>query len=228
MNGYRKIWEKAYGEIPTDEQGRKYEIHHIDGNRSNNKLSNLMCVSIEEHYRIHLEQGDYGAAFRIAERLNIDPATKSWLASEANKRRLEKGDHPFLDPAVREKGQKSVEEKIKRGIHALQNPEIIKRAVEAKREKYTSKDLADFAKKGWERWKEKGIDTRERTVKGSVAGAAKTKSTKWYHKLTGEQLRTTEDDPRLLEGWIKGRFNGKELSNRANLIKFIKSQQNKK
>jgi hypothetical protein len=53
---YRKIWEQANGTIPTDELGRSYEIHHIDGNRKNNCLSNLMCVSLEEHYDIHAKQ----------------------------------------------------------------------------------------------------------------------------------------------------------------------------
>lgn len=57
-NYYRKIWEDAYGPIPKDDQGRSYEIHHIDGNRNNNELSNLMCVSIEDHIKIHTNQGD--------------------------------------------------------------------------------------------------------------------------------------------------------------------------
>lgn len=69
---YRKIWENVNGPIPKDELGRSYEIHHIDGNRKNNDISNLMCVSIEEHYKIHLNQQDYEAACMIAERLNLE------------------------------------------------------------------------------------------------------------------------------------------------------------
>jgi len=61
--GYRKIWSKIYGEIPKDELGRSYEIHHIDGNRNNNSIENLTCVSIKEHYEIHkkqyIENGNY-------------------------------------------------------------------------------------------------------------------------------------------------------------------------
>jgi hypothetical protein len=68
---YRKLWENNHGPIPKDELGRSYEIHHIDGNRKNNNLSNLMCVSIEDHYRIHLDQKDYEAACMIAERLHF-------------------------------------------------------------------------------------------------------------------------------------------------------------
>lgn len=70
-NYYRKIWEEAYGPIPKDEFGRSYEIHHIDGNHDNNELSNLACVSIEEHINIHLKQGDLGAVQLITKRLNL-------------------------------------------------------------------------------------------------------------------------------------------------------------
>jgi hypothetical protein len=71
MTNYRKIWENANGPIPKDELGRSYEIHHIDKNRKNNDISNLMCVSIEEHYKIHLNQKDYAAACMVAERLDL-------------------------------------------------------------------------------------------------------------------------------------------------------------
>jgi hypothetical protein len=74
---YRKIWSKSYGEIPKDEFGRSYEIHHIDGNRKNNSIENLLCVSIQEHFEIHknqyLKNGDYkdlAAARYLAGKLN--------------------------------------------------------------------------------------------------------------------------------------------------------------
>ena len=38
---YRKIWEQHFGPIPRDQDGRSYEIHHIDGNRSNNNIEKL-------------------------------------------------------------------------------------------------------------------------------------------------------------------------------------------
>ena len=224
MKNYRKIWEKANGTIPVDEFGRKYEIHHIDGNRHNNELSNLICISIQEHYQLHLDRGDYGAAHRIAQRMGVDPQTKSELASAANKQRLSSGNHPFLDKEVRQKAAASIAQKVKQGLQGLQNVDINKKAIKAKKEKYTSSDLAEFAKKGWDRWKEKGFDPKKRTAQGSAIGAAKIKNTKWYHKPTGEQLRTHPNDPRLVDGWIQGRFNGKELSSRANLSKLNKKQ----
>ncbi len=223
MKNYRKVWEKANGPIPIDELGRRYEIHHLDGNRNNNTLSNLVCISIQEHYQLHLGKGDYAAAYRIAQRMGMSSQVKSELASAANKRRLEESTHPFLDPVVRKKAAAKVAKRIKQGIQGLQDPVINHKAVQAKKQKYTSADLAEFAKKGWDKWKEKGLESTQRTSQGSIAGAKKTKGTKWYHKPTGEQLRTTSDDPRLTDEWIKGRFNGKELSTRANLSKLNKN-----
>ena len=60
LSVYRKVWITANGEIPFDDDGRTYHIHHVDGNRSNNDLSNLRCVSIMDHYRIHERQCDWG------------------------------------------------------------------------------------------------------------------------------------------------------------------------
>lgn len=68
---YRKIWEKHYGPIPKEPNGRSYEIHHKDGNRKNNNIENLSCITIKEHYDIHYNQGDYGACVMIAKRMNL-------------------------------------------------------------------------------------------------------------------------------------------------------------
>ena len=87
-SNYRKIYEQHYGPIPKDEDGRSYEIHHIDGDHKNNEPSNLKCVTIKEHYDIHYSQGDWGACARIAQRMNADPKQLSELAKLHNKQRL--------------------------------------------------------------------------------------------------------------------------------------------
>ena len=96
---YRKVWEDHHGPIPKDSNGVSYEIHHIDGDPSNNSIENLACVSIEEHYNIHYEQKDYGAAFLIAGRMNRTPDEISEIASKAGKASAEKmlknGTHNF-------------------------------------------------------------------------------------------------------------------------------------
>jgi hypothetical protein len=226
---YRRVWEKHNGPIPRDEKGRSFEIHHINGNREDNRIENLICISVEEHYKIHLEQGDFGAAFRIAQRMEIDPEIKSNLMSQANKIRLEKGDHPFLRADVRAKAQERLVKKIQDKTQGFQNKEVIQKAVLAKKQKYTSEDLSEQVKKGWAHWREKNLDISTRTSQGSKAGADKTRGTGWYHKSTGENLRTHSDDPRILaEGWIKGRFNGKKLSANANYHKLSKTKQTDK
>ena len=45
---YRKIYESHYGKIPNG-----HHIHHMDGNPFNHDISNLQCVSPEEHAEIH-------------------------------------------------------------------------------------------------------------------------------------------------------------------------------
>lgn len=82
---HREVWKKHFGEIPKDIEGRTYEIHHKDGNRKNNSIENLLCVSIKEHYDLHNNQGDYGAAMLIAKRMGYPPNHLSEL--QKNKKR---------------------------------------------------------------------------------------------------------------------------------------------
>ena len=42
------IWLSVFGSVPDG-----YEIHHIDGDAKNNKISNLMLVTREQHHKIH-------------------------------------------------------------------------------------------------------------------------------------------------------------------------------
>jgi len=78
---YRKIYENNKGKIP-----KGYEIHHIDGNRNNNDISNLISISIQEHYDIHKKQGDWGACRKILKRMNMSEEEKSKLSSEFSTR----------------------------------------------------------------------------------------------------------------------------------------------
>lgn len=45
----RKAWEEYWGE----KRPEGYYVHHVDGDRSNNEISNLALVTIANHYRIH-------------------------------------------------------------------------------------------------------------------------------------------------------------------------------
>jgi len=103
MTIYRKIYEQNFGPIPKEPNGRTYEIHHIDGNHSNNEPSNLKAVTIQEHYNIHYAQGDWGACFKIAKRMEMPPSVKSELARLAANKRLMEGIHNFQDKAFHQK-----------------------------------------------------------------------------------------------------------------------------
>lgn len=70
---HRKVWVEAHGPIPKDENGRSFEIHHINGNHQDNRLENLECLRIEEHFQRHLENGDFGACVLIGKRMSMSP-----------------------------------------------------------------------------------------------------------------------------------------------------------
>lgn len=43
-------------EIPKDEKGNPYHVHHIDGNKQNNSIYNLELLSPSEHNKKHPNQ----------------------------------------------------------------------------------------------------------------------------------------------------------------------------
>lgn len=47
---HQMVWITERGAIP-----RGYEIHHIDFNRENNDISNLVCIPKEEHRKLHAD-----------------------------------------------------------------------------------------------------------------------------------------------------------------------------
>lgn len=107
---YRKIYEKHYGPIPKEPNGRSYVIHHINGDHSDNRIENLKAVTIQEHYNIHYSQGDWHAAKLIAANIGLNPEKQSELAKNVNKKRVEEGTHNFLGPENNIRN-------IKNGVH---------------------------------------------------------------------------------------------------------------
>jgi hypothetical protein len=92
----RKIYEQYNGIIPTDTTGRRYEIHHLDGDHDNNDISNLVAVTIQEHYDLHYQQEDWGACYAIGVRMKMDPVQLSKLSSDTQNRRVAEGTHHFV------------------------------------------------------------------------------------------------------------------------------------
>lgn len=109
---YRRIYEIHYGSIPKESDGRSYEIHHIDGDHSNNDPLNLKAVTIQEHYDIHYAQEDWYACLKIAAKMKLSPKELSAVARKNNKKMLDEGIHPLQK---RSDGTSHVTDRIKNG-----------------------------------------------------------------------------------------------------------------
>ena len=115
---YRKIYETHYGSIPKDDLNRPYHIHHINGDRTDNRPENLKCVSVEEHYNIHLTQGDYAAALRLAKMLDKTVEELSKISSENQLKKVNEGTHVFLNSELQsELGKRSFKKQKEAGTH---------------------------------------------------------------------------------------------------------------
>jgi hypothetical protein len=72
------------------------EIHHINGNREDNRIENLKAVTIEEHFDIHYLQNDYAACQAIMMRIkNVDKDIFGKITSSSQKKLLQEGRHNF-------------------------------------------------------------------------------------------------------------------------------------
>jgi hypothetical protein len=123
---YRQIYKKHIGPIPSESNGRTYEIHHIDGNHNNNNPSNLKAVTVKEHYDIHYAQGDYNACVLMSFRMNLEPEELSALRSKAAYTRVENGTYPWTD---KEKMKKQNQKRTAEGKNAFSNPDIVKQQI---------------------------------------------------------------------------------------------------
>lgn len=78
---HQYVWERENGKIP-----RGYEIHHIDRDKDNNDISNLMLVAVSEHKAIHKEflWKDNELLERMRKNLeeNARPKASKWHGSE--------------------------------------------------------------------------------------------------------------------------------------------------
>lgn len=121
-NNYRKIYENHYGPIPIDEQsGRKFDIHHKDGNHFNNDPANLIALSRKDHYLVHYDRGDYDACLRMSGGLLLDRSEIDQLV------------HDIWTPERRAKMSRLQKERMKDPayVQSLITPERRKKAREA-------------------------------------------------------------------------------------------------
>lgn len=118
---YRKIYEQHHGPIPIDADGRSYEIHHIDGDSTNNDPENLTAITIQEHYDIHYAQEDWYACLRIGAKMMMSPVELSEMARKNNQKMLDAGAHPLQK---RPDGSSLATDRIKNGTwHMARRPD---------------------------------------------------------------------------------------------------------
>lgn len=83
---HRELWEEHHGPIPPG-----HNIHHIDGNKSNNTIENLECLSVAEHMRMHRLKDD--AEGRLA---NFRKKGLWLIRTESGRRKRREGYRKFL------------------------------------------------------------------------------------------------------------------------------------
>jgi len=167
---YRKIWEQSFGPIPKDEQGRSYEIHHIDSDKNNNNISNLMCISIDEHYKIHLDQGDYFSARLIASRMNLsdnelnDLKVKMSVASKGKPKR--KVNCIYCDSLISVNGinvhQRTCIKNENR--YSIPNPKISE-AIKGKNKSFSNRNYKTSCSERNEKIRKKLLGTKQPIIK---------------------------------------------------------------
>jgi len=118
---YRRIYEKYHGPIPIDELGRSYDIHHIDGDKNNNDPSNLIAVSIQDHYEIHLRQEDWFACFNLAKRLSLTANEISEIAKNAVKTSIEEGTNVLVGGRWHKENIDLLREKVREQVRTGQH-----------------------------------------------------------------------------------------------------------
>jgi hypothetical protein len=133
---YRKLWESIHGIIPKDSSGRTFDIHHIDGNRKNNSIDNLICLSLEDHYKIHLKQfeetkseKEFRSLIFLSSRINksVNNLT-GWTVSQETKDKIrntlkgkKRPDEVVKKFQEKLKGYKWTEEQVNSRIEGLKN-----------------------------------------------------------------------------------------------------------
>lgn len=202
---YIKIYKQHYGEIPKDSQGRSYDIHHIDGDYTNNDISNLIALSIEEHYNLHKTQEDWGAVWALAKRLDVGQQEKSEAARNSNLARAKAGTHWSQVSSKNgthhfnnlEWQRKMTAIKLSKGTHASQQTWTCEKCGK------TGKNMVNYC----------------RYHSDNCGKESKSKGKTWVNNgKDSKMVDISQLDMLLLEGWVLGRGANEVTSRRLNSL----------
>ena len=79
---HRYVWEKEVGPIP-----KGFHVHHINGNKSDNRIENLSIMTATGHERLHNQEQDRKEKARERMKRIVMPAAIEWHKSEDGRKR---------------------------------------------------------------------------------------------------------------------------------------------
>jgi hypothetical protein len=220
-NTHRTIYKKHYGPIPTDTDGRTYDIHHIDGDHSNNDPYNLIAVTLQEHYDIHYLQDDWPACHTIALRMKISTEIISELARKSSLKRVKEGTHHFLGGEIQRR-------KIREGSHQFLNSEYQRKNALKKVEEGThpfldKKAASARARKRVEDGTHHFIGLNDRRIKEGTHNFSRENNPRFDHKLYSFHHKETNEGVLMTGLDFSKKFNLSNSSIRRMINGFNKS-----
>lgn len=221
---YNQIIERAKNRILISYK----ETHHIIPRCMNgtDKKENLVNLTAREHFICHLlltriHPNHKGLRLAIWHMCNAKrsyqgrykPNSRLYEMIRTEYREHIKGEnHPAY-------GRKNSDEvKLKMSKIAKERFKDSSGTFKGKLHSQETKNRLSEIGKNW-----KPSDYQKQKIKERLHG------TKWFHTPDGTNFRTNPNDPKIVEeGWLKGRFNGKTISDNANKMKDKKYEGTKR
>lgn len=142
---YRNIYKQHHGSIPREENGRSYEIHHIDGDHTNNNINNLVAVTLQEHYDIHYANGDFRACQLMSAKLNKAPEEIKELHKLSIRKMIDDKTFNFCDGDIARRLNKRL---LDDGTHIFQvnnpGPAVTKKRIEERTHNWVGSNHPNF------------------------------------------------------------------------------------
>ena len=185
---YRKIWEKYYQAclLPG------IHIHHIDGNHSNNDIKNLKPVTVQEHFNIHYQQGDYFECYLLStQHLDLSYEERQELSRKNAKKQTDNNVHPFQNKNLQLKNSLKQNDLMLKGQHPFQAAHI-KEALILKRQEMLKNHTHTFT----------NPEIRKKQLLGLKKAASEGRLYSQAHKEKMKKVNSIRQKQRALNGTL--------------------------